>query len=133
MSKKIMLLVIISLLMISLSKAQTPYDTIDVNLDYVEPLITVPNAFTPNGDGLNDYFYPFIYYNYPIIKYELRIFSINGQQVFYTTDPYARWGGDQADMATIHNYSKSFVYNLYVQFSNGVSKKLRGSFLLLII
>ncbi len=128
-----MLLVIISLLMISLSKAQTPYDTIDVNLDYLEPLITVPNAFTPNGDGLNDYFYPFIYYNYPIIKYELRIFSINGQQVFYTTDPYVRWSGDQADMATINNYSKSFVYNLYVQFSNGVSKKLRGSFLLLII
>ena len=133
MSKKMILLVVMSFLMINLSKAQTPYDTIDVNIDYLEPLITVPNAFTPNGDGLNDYFYPFIYYNYPIIKYELRIFSINGQQVFYTTDPYARWGGDQVDMATIHNYSKSFVYYLYVQFSNGVSKKLRGSFLLLII
>jgi hypothetical protein len=133
MSKKIFLVIFTFLFVINLSKGQTAYDTIDVSLDYIEPLITIPNAFTPNGDGLNDYFYPFIYYNYPIVKYELRIFSINGQQVFYTTDPYARWGGDQPDMATIHNYSKSFVYYLYVQFSNGVSKKLRGSFLLLII
>jgi gliding motility-associated-like protein len=53
--------------------------------------IYAPNAFTPNGDGLNDVFH----IHYKGIK-DLQGFSIYnrwGQRLFYTTDKTAGWDG----------------------------------------
>ncbi|MBK6933882.1 MAG: gliding motility-associated C-terminal domain-containing protein [Bacteroidales bacterium] len=132
MKKIFSILIIIFSVSIVMCNAQTITDTIDFNPDYSEPLVIMPNAFTPNGDGINDYFYPFISYNYPIVSYELRIYGLNVQEVFYSTDPFTRWGGDKSDMETIHNNTKTFVYYLNVLFSDGARKRLRGSFLLLL-
>lgn len=53
-------------------------------------ILDVPNAFTPNNDGVNDFFMPF---NFSIIEYELRIYNRWGELVFITTDPTQGWDG----------------------------------------
>ncbi|RME01389.1 MAG: gliding motility-associated C-terminal domain-containing protein [Bacteroidetes bacterium] len=51
----------------------------------------VPNAFTPNGDGINDSFGP-VYQCY-FADYLLRVFNRWGQEVFTSTDPTQGWDG----------------------------------------
>ena len=52
--------------------------------------IYVPNAFTPNGDGLNDVFQP---KGFGITKYELNIFDRWGEKVFSTKEFIEGWNG----------------------------------------
>lgn len=58
---------------------------------YKGPDLYVPNAFTPNGDGRNDLFYPF-----PVgikeIKY-FRVYNRWGQLMFSSTTLYKGWDG----------------------------------------
>lgn len=68
-------------------------DTITKILDVV-PLATyfLPNAFTPDGDGLNDGYrgtgwFPFI------DNFKMMIFTRWGEKVYETTDPQASWNG----------------------------------------
>jgi len=53
--------------------------------------VVANNTFTPNGDGVNDYFVPtfkgIIKLNY------LKIYNRNGTEVFDTTHTYNRWDG----------------------------------------
>lgn len=58
--------------------------------------IYVPNSFTPNGDGLNDFFLPngkFHNNSEGLQDYEFVIFNRWGEQIFRTTTPYAGWDG----------------------------------------
>jgi len=52
--------------------------------------IYVPNAFTPNGDGLNDIFQP---KGFGVTKYELNIYDRWGERVFHTTTFEQGWDG----------------------------------------
>ena len=54
-------------------------------------MIYVPNAFTPNKDGLNDLLKPFMI-GIRELKY-FRIFNRWGQLVFETQDPNNGWDG----------------------------------------
>jgi len=54
-------------------------------------LIAVPSAFTPNGDGLNDYLYPIN--GYKAQNLEFKVFNRWGQMVFETTDWTIKWDG----------------------------------------
>jgi len=52
--------------------------------------IYVPNAFSPNGDQINDFFKPvLIYYTF----YKLEIFDRWGDLFFSTNDPEIGWNG----------------------------------------
>ena len=51
----------------------------------------IPNAFTPNGDGINDVFKPVIIGN--VINYEFNVYSRWGQLVFHSTDLTKGWDG----------------------------------------
>lgn len=66
-------------------------DTIDVTVYKVKPGLYVPNAFTPNGDGINDIFRPM-----PIgmkaIKY-FKIYNRRGQLIFSTNQQNKGWDG----------------------------------------
>jgi gliding motility-associated-like protein len=53
--------------------------------------IAVPNAFTPNGDGLNDYLYPLNAYKADDLEFS--VYNRLGQRVFYTTDWTKKWDG----------------------------------------
>lgn len=66
-------------------------DSILIRLFKVDPDMYVPNAFTPNGDGINDVIRPIL-----LGMKELRYFKIYnrlGQMVFYTTDIGKGWDG----------------------------------------
>lgn len=52
--------------------------------------IYIPNAFTPNGDGLNDVFQP---KGFGIVKYELMVFDRWGERLFTTRDFTEGWKG----------------------------------------
>jgi gliding motility-associated-like protein len=56
-----------------------------------ENVIYVPNAFTPNGDGLNDVFLPKAAEEPK--EYKLYIFDPNGNMIFYSDDFSKGWDG----------------------------------------
>lgn len=55
-------------------------------------LVYVPNAFSPNGDGINDLFFP-VMEGVDIVEYEMMIFNRRGKLVWHTNDPDAKWSG----------------------------------------
>jgi gliding motility-associated-like protein len=56
-------------------------------------LVRMPNAFSPNGDGVNDCFR--VLSNTNFTSYSLQIYNRFGQQVFSSTDPKQCWYGEQ--------------------------------------
>lgn len=56
------------------------------------PIYELPNTFTPNGDGANDFFVPYPYRF--VDRIEIQIFNRWGELVFETTDPDINWNGD---------------------------------------
>jgi gliding motility-associated-like protein len=66
-------------------------DTIDVLVYKIDPGVYVPNAFTPNNDGLNDQFHA-IAIGMKTIKY-FRIYNRWGQLLFSTTQSRKGWDG----------------------------------------
>jgi gliding motility-associated-like protein len=62
-------------------------------IDVVGQLIVyVPNAFTPNGDGINELFAPVVR-NFRPETYEFSIYSRNGELIFKSQDPEEKWNG----------------------------------------
>ena len=53
--------------------------------------IAVPTAFTPNGDGLNDFLYPLKAYKSSSLSFS--IFNRLGQKVFYSNSWLNKWDG----------------------------------------
>ncbi|MGN6804104.1 MAG: gliding motility-associated C-terminal domain-containing protein, partial [Ginsengibacter sp.] len=69
----------------------TAEDTIRVNVYKVLPDLYVPDAFTPNGDGINDFFRPI-----PIGIRQLnyfRVYNRLGQLIYSTTLQKQGWDG----------------------------------------
>ena len=55
--------------------------------------VNIPNAFTPDGDLLNDFYFPFTESINCFEKYEITIYNRWGSQVFKSTDPGIGWDG----------------------------------------
>jgi len=53
--------------------------------------LTMPNAFTPNGDGQNDFFGPVI--DFAPEKFLMIIYDRLGKKLFQTESPYEGWDG----------------------------------------
>jgi gliding motility-associated-like protein len=56
------------------------------------PYYQLPNVFTPNGDGSNDFFTPIHPYKY-VQSIDIKIYNRWGAEVFRTADPEIRWNG----------------------------------------
>jgi gliding motility-associated-like protein len=73
-----------------------------------EIVIWVPNAFTPNGDGLNDYFRPV---SVNVREFSINIYSRYGELVFSSTRPDQGWDGTfQGRACPDDNYGYIIVY-----------------------
>jgi gliding motility-associated-like protein len=57
--------------------------------------IAIPSAFTPNGDGANDFF---LVRGGPLRSFEMKIFNEWGNLVFSSTDQLVGWDGTHSDI-----------------------------------
>ena len=91
----------------------------------VEPLVGVPSAFSPNGDGENDVLYV---RGAAIATLDLKIYNRWGQLVFETTTKEKGWDGTfNGQPQPIEAYA----YVLNCTFIDGTSKLLKGNITLL--
>ncbi len=89
----------------------------------VESKIWMPNAFTPDGDGRNDYFGPVM--DFIPKEYKMFIFDRTGKVLFQTTDPNKMWDG------TLNGSGKAragvYVYHIEYLSYNGVREIETGN------
>lgn len=64
-----------------------------IHVDYVNCAcsIHIPNAFSPNYDGLNDHFFPKV--DCELVAFELYVFDRWGEELFHTSELGVGWGG----------------------------------------
>ena len=67
--------------------------TESITFSIIQSNIEVPNAFTPNGDGANDFFGLAIVDGVANVE-KMEVYSRWGQKVFASNDPNARWDGN---------------------------------------
>lgn len=101
-------------------------DTIWVKSDCY---LDLPNAFTPNNDGVNDYFFPRQYLASGLVTFKMNIYNRWGQLIFETTSPDGRgWDGKLNDVA---QPSGVFVYIIDCTFRDGQKEHHQGNVTLL--
>jgi gliding motility-associated-like protein len=88
--------------------------------------IVVPNAFTPNGDGINDKFQLIAFDNYKPVK--LIIYNRFGTLIFKATDAYRSWDGK---FKGILQPAGTYVYYLELKSITGKKVVKRGTIMLL--
>lgn len=95
------------------------------NVECVErqPDIVVPDAFTPNGDGVNDTFGPVIK-SAQIISFEFFVYDRYGGQVYGTTDWAARWDGTYGGRNVAEG---GYLYYMKIRLQNGQQIERKGS------
>lgn len=97
-------------------------DNVIVNKDcYTD----IPNAFTPNGDGNNDYFYPRQLLSEGVASFTMTVFNRWGQKIFETTRPNGRgWDGkfNEKDQPM-----GVYLYQINVIMKNGRAEEYTGN------
>lgn len=74
-----------------------------VHIKVVDHFFALPNAFTPNGDGLNDIFK--VIYPIPFNQFHFVIYSRFGEKIFETTNIKEGWDGRfKGELLPIGNY-----------------------------
>jgi gliding motility-associated-like protein len=70
--------------------------------------LDIPNVFTPNGDGVNDYFFPRQFLSKQLVKFHMEIFNRWGELIFTTDNINGRgWDGkfnNQAQPSGVYVY-----------------------------
>lgn len=105
-------------------------DKITINAICTAESVFIPNTFSPNNDGMNDYFFPRSSYNIPIKS--LTIFNRWGQLVFVRRDFYTNnytYGWDGGYKGKLQ-YPDVYVYILELQ-CNGSTIIKKGNITLL--
>ncbi|MEN0003149.1 MAG: gliding motility-associated C-terminal domain-containing protein [Bacteroidota bacterium] len=59
-----------------------------------QPEVFVPNAFSPNQDGFNDSFGPFIEVDFPTVEYSFQVYDRWGALLFESNELTDTWNGD---------------------------------------
>ncbi|MBK7873430.1 MAG: gliding motility-associated C-terminal domain-containing protein [Saprospiraceae bacterium] len=95
--------------------------TTAVTVTLNEPVVDVPNAFTPNGDGRNDFFN--VISKTPFTILEFKVYNRWGQLVYDNGNPSQGWDGK-------HNGNDApsdvYVYYIRVRFLTNREEVLRG-------
>ena len=87
--------------------------------------ISFPNIFTPNGDGINDYFFPRNLLSRGLIEFKMDIFNRWGQQIYETknTDGLG-WDGKFNNEPQPQGV---FIYVIEAKFKDGQKIKKQGN------
>jgi gliding motility-associated-like protein len=109
----------------------TATDTVEVILKNCLPLKTdtsefyVPNAFSPNEDGINDNFR--LFWNEKKItqfkSFKMHVYNRWGDYIFFSTDPITGWNGVAMGKAVVNDV---FVYYMEIETLEGVKTLLMG-------
>ncbi len=98
------------------------YDTVQILWNGIP--FAVPNAFTPNGDGLNDVFKVIPKYDY-LKKFSMQIYNRWGQLIFETADYTKGWDGTYKGTPV---ESGVYVYRIvYEDFSSRKTEGVEGN------
>jgi gliding motility-associated-like protein len=97
------------------------YITININ-----DLLGIPTAFTPNGDGINDFFRPANLDEQFIL--EFKIYNRWGQVVFDDTNTSNQWDGR---FQGVEQPTEAYIYLIRYQVPGQEERMLRGEFTLL--
>lgn len=113
-------------IVLTVQDANTCRDTVIKELQVMQEFaVFIPDAFTPNNDGLNDVFLPI---TRGIKFYHLEIFDRWGEKIFSSSNVLNGWDGNFKG-----RLCPSGIYTWLIQFSNtmGENKKLTGHVALL--
>lgn len=90
-----------------------------------DAVVQIPNAFTPGGDGLNDYFGPL---GKVPDYYQMQIFDRSGEVVFKSSSINQRWDGRYQGQL---QPSGVFIYLVYYKDKQGQLHQQKGTFVLI--
>lgn len=88
--------------------------------------LAIPDAFSPNGDGINDVFYPLT--SCPFERYEFSIFNRWGELIFKTANQTDKWDGKYNGVDCSLNV---YVYLITYKFPLQQTKNAYGTITLL--
>ena len=100
----------------------TAYDSIHVKGDYI---LFIPNTFTPNNDGLNDFFYPQGIGFRDLLDYEFMIFDRWGDMIWKSDDVLYQWDGS-ANKGRFEAQQDVYVWLILTSDHAGVKHKYVG-------
>lgn len=102
------------------NQCESKYDSILIQFENCDCQVYIPNAFTPNGDNLNDGFAP--KFDCQLEDYQFLVYSRWGDLLFQTTEKDREWDGiENGNVASDGVYAYTVKYVL-----NGERKELFG-------
>lgn len=98
-------------------------DTIS-DIVVIDPVVTlfIPEAFTPNSDGIND---EFLARGTGIVKFKMSVFNRWGQQVFTTWDMNNGWDGTLNNTG-VEVKEDVYTYKIILEDLTGIEKAYKG-------
>ncbi len=97
-----------------------------VNFEKCNYNLSVPNAFTPNGDGHNDVFR--VQYSIAPAQFSLSIYNRHGMKIFTSSDPAQGWDGTFRGLAQPLD---AYAWTIHYSDQSGVSRSLKGTVMLI--
>jgi gliding motility-associated-like protein len=98
------------------------YDTVEIARDCY---LDIPNAFSPNGDGSNDYFFPRNRLSKGLTAFSLNIYNRWGELIFQTENVDGRgWDGSYNG---IMQSAGVYVYIIKAEFKDGRKEHQQGN------
>ena len=106
---------------------KTDRDNVEISVVLcLDSYIYIPNAFTPNDDGVNDFFEPKVLY---IKEYHLLIFNRWGEEIFESFDSKYLWDGKTKNNEGIMD--GIYIYKFSYKDSQNKLKQIIGKITLL--
>lgn len=99
------------------------YSQSNIACIYLKPKVYIPEAFTPNDDGLNDLFQPV--FAFVPTDFELIIYNRWGNKIFETGDYTKAWNGKELNGNPAP--AGSYIYYVKIKSPNGQIVEKRGN------
>lgn len=90
--------------------------------------VELPDAFTPNGDGLNDVFIPKLKLERAYSTAEFRVYNRYGQMIYSTANMNSGWDGTAKGIPLEKGV---YFYRISILFLDGTSKQFTGEITLI--